>query len=262
MQPLYNAIGSTYGATRRADPAIVHALARLIEIGDNKQFLDLACGTGNYTSALASLGGHWHGIDISDVMIKQAREKNPRVTWQLGSADTIPYPNSFLDGAMCTLAIHHFPKLLGPFKEVYRVLSHGRFVIFTAFPEQMRGYWLCHYFPEMMRSLIEQEPTQELVETSLRSAGFEVEDIIPFYVTNELQDLFLYSGKQRPEQYFDPLVRANTSPFASRCSSEELQKGLQMLRADLESGEFENVARSYQSAKGDYAYVVASKHCR
>jgi SAM-dependent methyltransferase len=259
MQPLYNAIGSTYCATRSADLAIAHELARLVAIRDNKNFLDLACGTGNYTNALASLGGNWHGIDVSDVMISQAKEKNPRVQWQLSSADAIPYPSTFFDGAICTLAIHHFPELLGPFKEVHRSLNHGHFVIFTAFPEQMCGYWLCRYFPEMMRSSINQMPAQELVVTSLQNAGFEVEDIIPFYVTNELQDLFLYSGKERPEQYLDPLVRSNMSSFASKCSDQELEKGLQLLRADLASGEFEKVTRSYQTSEGDYAYVVANK---
>jgi len=258
MQPLYNVIGSTYRATRRADPAIARELARLLAVDESKTFLDLACGTGNYTIALELLGGNWHGVDVSAVMINQAQEANSRVKWQLSNADVIPCPSDFFDGVMCTLAIHHFPKLLDPFKEVHRVLKHGRFVIFTAFPDQMREYWLCHYFPDMMRSLIEHEPTEDLVVSSLKSAGFTIESINPFFVTNELQDLFLYSGKNRPEQYFDPVVRSNMSPFATRCSREELDKGLQRLRNDLDSGEFKNVLQEFESASGDYAYVVAS----
>jgi SAM-dependent methyltransferase len=261
MQKLYDTIGSTYSASRCADPAIARELARLVQIGNDKKFLDLACGTGNYTNALASLGGDWHGVDISDVMINQAREKNFRIEWQLSSADALPFQDDFFDGAICTLAIHHFPELVAAFTEVKRVLNDGPFVIFTAFPDQMQEYWLCHYFPKMMCSSIQQMPTQEFVVTSLHSAGFEIEGVVPFEVTNDLQDLFLYSGRKRPTQYFDPLVRSNISSFASRCSSEELQTGLQLLRAHLESGEFENVARSYQSSHGDYAYVIANK-CR
>lgn len=259
MQPLYDAIGATYGTTRHADPIITQELARFVAIGNNRKFLDLACGTGNYTNALALLGGQWHGVDISEIMISQAREKSLGIEWRLGSADAIPYQSNFFDGVICTLAIHHFAELSAAFSEAHRVLRSGHFVIFTAFPEQMRGYWLGHYFPEMMRSSIEQMPSQEVVVKSLQSSGFEVKNIVPFYVTNKLQDLFLYSGKERPEQYFSAVTRSNISSFVSRCPEEELKKGLQMLSSDLKSGEFQNLAKSYHSSKGDYAYVVSGK---
>lgn len=259
MQPLYNEIGSTYCATRRADPFIAKTLARLVKVQKGHRFLDLACGTGNYTTALAEIGGEWHGCDISEVMINQARSKSSLIGWQLSKADSLPYQSKYFDGAMCTLAIHHFPDLLKPFQEVHRVLEQGVFVLFTAFSEQMEGYWLCHYFPEMMKSSIAQMPAQALVTTALQSSGFEIEKIEPFYITNELQDLFLYSGKDNPNQYLDPAVRANISSFASRCSKGELASGLERLSRDIESGEFSRVAASYQSTQGDYAYVVARK---
>ena len=261
MQLLYNDIGHTYRTTRRADPAIAKTLADLLELQEDRRFLDLACGTGNYTDALASIGGNWYGCDISEVMVNQARLKNSTIDWKLSKADSLPYQNGYFHGAMCTLAIHHFPDQLKPFQEVYRVLNQGTFVLFTAFPEQMHEYWLCHYFPEMMKSSIAQMPAQELVTASLRSAGFEIEKITPFYVTNELQDLFLYSGKDRPNQYLDPTVRANISSFASHCSDAELADGLQRLSLDIESGTFSKVVSSYQSTRGDYAYVVARKRC-
>ena len=131
-------------------------------------------------------------------MVNQARLKNSTIDWKLSKADSLPYQNGYFDGAMCTLAIHHFPDLFQPFQEVHRVLNHGAFVLFTAFPDRMREFWLCHYFPEMMKSSIAQMPAQELVTASLRSAGFEIEKITPFYVTNELQDLFCIPGKIVP----------------------------------------------------------------
>ena len=261
MQPLYNEIGSTYCATRCADPAIAKTLANLVEVHNGRRFLDLACGTGNYTTALAEIGGEWHGCDISDVMINQARSRSTSIDWQLSKADLLPYQSQYFDGAMCTLAIHHFPDLLKPFQEVHRILDQGIFALFTAFPEQMERYWLCHYFPEMMKSSIAQMPAQELVAAALQSAGFEIEKIVPFYITNELQDLFLYSGKDRPSQYLDSAVRANISSFASRCSAGELASGLERLSRDIASGQFSTVAASYQSMLGDYAYVVARKRC-
>ncbi len=260
MQPLYDAIGSTYCATRRADPEIASELARLVGASEGLRYLDVACGAGNYTSALAALGGQWHGVDISEVMLGQAMRKAADVEWKIGSATALPYEAGLFDGAICSLAIHHFPELEAPFREAWRVLDEGRFVIFTAFPEQMHAYWLCRYFPEMMRRSAEKMPAREAVVSALRAAKFDVESIVPFHVTARLQDLFLYSGKARPELYFDPAVRANISSFASLCTDAELHDGLRALRADLDSGRFAQVAQAASSSgAGDYVFVVARK---
>ena len=57
MQPLYDAIGTTYTKSRQADPAIVQALLQSLSLLPSRAYLDLACGTGNYTVALSGLGG-------------------------------------------------------------------------------------------------------------------------------------------------------------------------------------------------------------
>ena len=156
-----------------------------------------------------------------------------------------------------TLAIHHFPVLDSPFAEVYRVLRAGRFVIFTGLAEQMRHYWLCHYFPETMRRSIEQMPSESNIRAALSRSGFKSVNVNPFFVTNELQDLFLYSGKYRPHLYLDPSVRANISSFARLAPAAELQEGLARLSADLRNGAFASITARYASEVGDYAYIVA-----
>ncbi len=257
MNPIYNNIGHSYSSTRRADPFIVQQLADLLGISAEKQFLDLACGTGNYTNELASLGGRWHGVDISSVMLAQASAKNARINWCLAGAHQLPYVSNFFDGVICTLAIHHFFDLPAVFTEVARVLNRGRFIVFTAFPDQMRQYWLYHYFPGMMKKSISQMPEQLVVIQTLQSAGFSIDKLIPFHVTNQLNDLFLYAGKERPEQYLDPRVRANISSFASLCEADELEQGLRLLQEDLSTGRFDQVAERYRSNMGDYVFISA-----
>ena len=68
----------------------------------------------------------------------------------------------------------------------------GKFVIFTATPEQM--------------------PALDLVQGSLSEAGFTTMETEPYEVAEDLQDLFLYSGKPRPEMYLDPEFREALSP--------------------------------------------------
>ena len=259
MQALYDAIGTTYTKSRQADPAIVQALSQSLGLLPSRAYLDLACGTGNYTVALSGLGGQWSAIDVSAVMLTQAREKDNSVSWIQSSADALPFPDGYFDGAICTLAIHHFSDLRRPFAEVYRTLRGGKLVLFTGLAEQMRHYWLCHYFPEMMARSIANMPTETKITEALLEAGFKSVTVEPFFVTNELQDLFLYSGKHRPSLYLEPTVRANISSFARLSSESEVLTGLAQLRADIQSGAFPSIAATYATELGDYAYIQCAR---
>ena len=256
-QPLYDLIGHTYVKSRRADPAIAKTIAERLRLRPTGDYLDLACGTGNYTVALNALGGHWTGIDASDVMLAQARQKSTAITWTQSSAEELPFADAAFDGAICTLAIHHFPDLASPFAEVRRTLRSGHFVIFTGLAEQMRQYWLCHYFPEMMARSIEKMPSESQIRVALLRAGFRSATVAPFFVTTELQDLFLYSGKDRPKIYMDADIRANISSFAQLACATELQEGLVRLKSDLQSGAFDKIKAQFAAKVGDYAYIAA-----
>ena len=257
MPALYNLIGSTYARSRRPDPMIAQALARELNLASAGTYLDLACGTGNYTVALSAPGGRWSAIDISDVMLAQARHKSSRISWAQSSAEALPFPNASFDGVVCTLAIHHFPDLDSPFSEVRRTLRTGPFVIFTGLAEQMHHYWLCHYFPEMMSRSIEKMPSESEIRAALSRSGFKSVKVTPYFVTNDLEDLFLYSGKHRPTLYLDSIIRANMSSFANLAPAAELEEGVARLAEDLNSGAFASVKSRYNSESGDYAYITA-----
>ena len=257
MPALYDLIGSTYAKTRLADPGIAQSLAREMRLTSSGAYLDLACGTGNYTVALSSLGGAWTATDVSDVMLTQARKKSNNISWVQSSADALPFSDAAFDGAICTLAIHHFPDLESPFTEIRRTLRSGSFVIFTGLEEQMRHYWLCHYFPVMMARSIDKMPSESQIRIALLNSGFKSISANPFFVTNQLQDLFLFSGKRRPDLYLDPGVRANISSFANLAPAVEVQHGLARLAADIRSGAVDEIIAQYGNEIGDYAYITA-----
>lgn len=79
-------------------------------------------------------------------------------------------------------------------------------------------------------------------------------------MTNDLKDLFLQSGKYRPEIYLNPVVRAGISSFAKLCTSEELKSGVEKLERDIESGEINKIIKNYESSLGDYLFVIAGKN--
>lgn len=256
---IYNTIGKTYDTTRRPDSAIVSTLTRLLTPTPNGRYLDVACGSGNYTNALAQNGVAVEGLDISEEMLSKARAKNPALVWHQGDAQVLPFADNSFDGAICTLATHHMPSFPAAFKEIYRVMRPGHFVLLTATPEQMQNYWLWHYFPIMMEDAGRRMSSFAHVKKAYVDAGFINIRQEPFFVTDTLTDWFLYAGKYRPEMYIDPMVRAGISSFHVSANEQEIKGGLAMLEADIASGKIKDIIQQYENEGGDYLFVVGEK---
>ncbi len=258
-KPLYDAIGQEYDSTRRPDPYLADRIHELLEIEVGKHYLDLACGTGNYTNALRNMNASFVGLDNSQEMLTSAHQKATKAAWILGTGEALPFVKNGFPGAICSLAIHHFKSLLPVFSEVYRVLEAGRFVIFTSTPEQMAGYWLNKYFPDTMRKSQLQMPSLESVAQYLGKAGFQNIETEQYSVREDLVDLFLYSGKHRPSLYLNPQFRSGISSFAALANQEEVAIGCDLLAADIASRRIWNVIKDFENDKGDYLFIVAEK---
>ncbi|MBB4636972.1 class I SAM-dependent methyltransferase [Longimicrobium terrae] len=260
MPALYDQIGHGYDTTRRADPFLVSRIVNALGETKGGPCLDLACGSGNYTLALAGHGIRIHGTDQSRTMIASAAKKAGRgapVTWSVADATALPFATGAFGGAVCTLALHHFPALAPPFAEVRRTLAGGRFVLFTATREQMAAYWLREYFPVALERSASAMPAEDEIVKPLRAAGFGDVRLEPYEVAPDLQDLFLYSGKHRPHMYLDANVRANMSTFGALADPAEVAAGCARLAADLSSGRIDEVIAAYPSRGGDYLLVAA-----
>lgn len=256
---LYDKIGMGYDTTRKADPYIIKRLAHYLDFEKAGKYIDIACGSGNYTIELAKKGFQLYGIDISGLMIAEARRKNLSVMWKIGAAENLPYPSGYFSGAACILAIHHFESMAASFKEAYRVMRSGQFVIFTSTCKQMEHYWLNEYFPNAMKASIDKMPSLSRIKQNLRDAGFVSILTEPYYVDNELQDLFLYSGKYKPELYLSSRIRAGISTFASLADGNEIENGCMRISDDIKSGRISDIIDSYKTEQGDYLFVVSSK---
>ena len=256
----YDEIGIGYDQTRRADPHIVSRIVHHLDIRDEGLYLDVACGTGNYTVAAAGLtGAAFCGIDVSEHMIGTARKKSREIQWSVGDVCAMPYRDSTFSGALCILAVHHFEDLDGALNEVFRVMDRGRLVIFTSDRQQMEGYWLNEYCPETMCRSTANMPDIAEVSHSLARAGFENIVTELYEVQPDLQDWFMYCGKHRPEMYLDPTIRKGSSGFAKFADRDEVTRGLERLSRDIESGRIDEVIASYDNDHGDYAFLVAEK---
>jgi len=257
---IYDRIGSGYDRTRRADPTLAAEIAKLLNVTFPEPVLDIGCGTGNYTIAVADRHVVTIGLDQSTLMLRRARVKEPRLEWVAGDAEALPFADGSFAGAFCTMTLHHLRDFDAVFSEIARILKPGgRFVAFTAFPEQAQQFWLNAYFPELMRRAVERMPGRARIESSLRTAGLRLAEVVSFNVPEKPIDFVLYCGKHRPELYFDAKVRGNIFAFTALDLGQEIGEGLAKLDADLESGNFAATRASFSDAQGDYVLLVAEK---
>ncbi len=260
MAAKYDTIGINYNQTRKADPYLAQQLRHHLAPRPDGRYLDIGCGTGNYTMMIQDGVYDFVGVDPSEEMLQQARRRSSDIDWRQGRAEQCGLPDASVDGIVASLTIHHWHNLAAGCREMWRVLRPGgRMVIFTSTPVQMRGYWLNHYFPKMLADSIQQMPARAVLERCLSEAGFDTISSTPYSIHPELIDLFLYCGKHQPERYLDARIRAGISSFADLANQAEVTQGLSRLQSDIGSGAITQIMANYANTDGDYLYLVASK---
>jgi SAM-dependent methyltransferase len=93
--------------------------------------LDVATGPGYVAAAAAARGAEAIGIDFAPNMVVEARKLHPKVKFQEGDAEALPFPSESFDAVVISLGMLHFSRPELVLAEVRRVLRPGRRVAFT-----------------------------------------------------------------------------------------------------------------------------------
>ncbi len=158
--------------------------------------LDVGCGEGFNTRMVAGLGARMTGVDICEKFLefaKQSESEEPSgITFQLASAQDLPFQSESFDFVMSTMAMMDMPDIARAVAEVFRVLKPGGFFQFS----------ICH--PCFQTALFEwthdqsgeptglicgdyfQEETEKVLEWTFTSAPPEMKNefgnfVIPTY---------------------------------------------------------------------------------
>jgi len=88
--------------------------------------LDVACGTGLSTIALAGVADTVVGLDVSTEMLRAAA-RVPNGSYLLGGAETLPFPDAAFDAVTCSSGVHWFDQARF-YSELWRVVRPGGWV--------------------------------------------------------------------------------------------------------------------------------------
>lgn len=112
----------------------VHRYLFALQFCRGKRVLDIACGEGYGSAALALVCDHVTGIDIDEETIAHCRANYaaPNVDFVVGGATSIPLPDHSMDVVVSFETLEHMVEHDGFLKEISRVLRNdGLLVIST-----------------------------------------------------------------------------------------------------------------------------------
>jgi SAM-dependent methyltransferase len=121
----------------------------LAQIGPEDTVLDVACGPGLVACPLAEVARHVTGLDLTPAMIDQARARQrssglTNLTWLVGDAVPLPFPDAAFSVVVTRYSFHHFLDPQAVLAEMVRVCRPGGRVavidVFTSSPEQAEAY--------------------------------------------------------------------------------------------------------------------------
>lgn len=184
----------------REKQAVLEAVSPI----EDKRILEIACGTGRFTTMLAGHCKEIIGLDISDAMLQQGREKvknngvSDSIEFLRGDAARLPFPDDYFDTVFAIRFFHLAETPASFLREMSRVSrEHVFFDTFNRYSTRTVYNWL---LPMGSRLYSESE-----VERLLRSADLTL--------TNETHDFILPYGfyRQIPDEIASGFREADTT---------------------------------------------------
>ncbi len=141
----YDSFSAGYEQRRgKNDPGGYHELLDELEAGfvrrfaDNREVLEVGCGTGLVLSRIAAFARNAKGVDLSPGMLQKARDRGLEVVE--GSATDLPFDDLSFDVTCAFKVLAHIPNIGRALSEMTRVTRCGGHVIAEYYnPYSLRG---------------------------------------------------------------------------------------------------------------------------
>jgi ubiquinone/menaquinone biosynthesis C-methylase UbiE len=114
----------------KTDEQVAARFADALGDAGHGDLLDVACGPGVVTAAIAPHAAAVIAFDATEAMLDKARARCAKaglanVAFESGNAESLPFADARFDGVVTRLAIHHFADPQRALGEMFRVLRRG-----------------------------------------------------------------------------------------------------------------------------------------
>ena len=108
------------------EKVILPNISRLIDAESGDHILDIACGQGFFTRALAKTGAMVEGVDVAEELIAIAKAQSPLIPYHVASAKNLGiFKDKTFNKALVSLSIQNIEHIEDMLKEASRILKSG-----------------------------------------------------------------------------------------------------------------------------------------
>ncbi len=170
-------------------------------VDDEKNVLELACGTGQITFRMAAESASWEATDYSENMIAEARKRSAgknacaKVRFRVQDATNLTYENDALDVVVIANALHIMPMPDLALNEIHRVLKRDGILFAPTFVYEKGYSKLLIWVMEKLGFKTYHKWTKEELTEFVSRQGFDVTEA--FLVKGKpLSECVLAAGKK------------------------------------------------------------------
>lgn len=154
VQDLFGSIAKRYDLLNDLQSFGLHRLwkrklVRLAEVGSGDETLDVCCGTGDVTLALAARGAKATGLDFSEPMLAVARRRpvsRGSATFRQGDALNLPFPDAGFAAVTISYGLRNLADMPAGLREMWRVVRPGGRLLILDFGKPNHPLWRKAYF--------------------------------------------------------------------------------------------------------------------
>jgi len=177
------------------DAVLTQRFVTALGVAAQGSVLDVACGPGILSAAIAKSAREVVAFDLTPQMLKKAAQRCTEagldnVTFREGNATELPFADAAFDAAVTRLSVHHFDRPVRVMSEIFRVLRPGgHFVLADVISSEVPAESELQNAIEILRdpSHVRMLPGSEL--TSLvEDAGFAIESLTSWDKAREFEE--------------------------------------------------------------------------
>jgi ubiquinone/menaquinone biosynthesis C-methylase UbiE len=208
----------------------LHAISDSIPTEDISRIIDLGCGTGRFSSALAT---HYQasvvGVDPSRTMLAQTPKSDPiqGVQFLQGQAEAIPCSTKTIDLVFVSMVYHHIQDRSKALAECWRVLKPQTYLcIRNSVTDYVEQTTYLRYFPTAKQINEQRLLSKTTLIAEILHAGFTL-----------MTDAVISQVFARTLAEYAAKIGQRTLSDLNLISDQEFTTGMQALKYDAQHGD-------------------------